>query len=414
MLNKNILNVDDLGKYCTGCGACYLVCSIKAIKYELNEVGFYSAKVDREKCVGCGKCLRVCSKNFSKDMVGSIKDKQTYAACSKDKSALKKSTSGAIAYEIAKDFISRGDLVFGTEFNLQDNKCKLIKVSTDSELQKIQGSKYIQSNTVEGFEEAVRIARKESDRNFLIFGTPCQIYGLNKVLEIENLRDRFTCVEVFCHGVPSKLLWDRYLQEFKEKNNIQEDISKINFRNKVYGWHMYTMGIGTDDRDYYVTSDASDFYRIYFEHTALNKACISCGFREEYSAADIRLGDFWGNEFIENNTGVSAVVILTEKGKCSWNKIKNRIDILGSYDSEECIKYQSTNEYKIDKNLIDEVLKLLQGQLSLKKIVKLYRKQFRIKERIRLSAKDFLSKFPVDLKIKMKHNCNLIRNRLRG
>lgn len=413
MSNRTTLNVDDIERYCTGCGACYLVCKVNAIKYEENEFGFYSVKVNREKCVRCGKCLLVCAKNISKDMTQCVQDKETYAACSRDKEALKQSTSGAIAYEISKYFLSQEGLVFGTEFNLHDNKCKIIKISTKSEIYKLQGSKYIQSNTVEGFEEAIAIAKKEPDRKFVIFGTPCQLYGMSKTLELENLRERFLCVEVFCHGVPSKLLLDRYLQEFKAKNNIQTDISAINFRSKIYGWHMYTVEISVKDKKHYETSDASNFYRIYFEHAALNKSCISCRFREGYSAADIRLGDFWGNEFIKNNTGISAVILLTEKGKDCWDKMKSGVEILGNYDNSICMKYQSTNEYRIDVNVIDRVLRLLQNQVALKRIIKLYRKQFGTKERIRLLAKDVLSIFPVNLRIKMKQGYNFIRNGLK-
>lgn len=412
-MSKNILNVDDIEKDCTGCGACYLVCNIRAITYELDKDGFYSVKVNREKCVGCGKCITVCTKNISRDSLNYVQDKETYAACSKDKKILKQSTSGAIAYEISKYFISQGYLVFGTEMNLKDNECKIIKISKEFEINKLQGSKYIQSNTVEGFREAIDISKKEIDQKFVVFGTPCQLYGLNKVLELQNLRDHFLLVEIFCHGIPSKLLWNRYLKEFKEKKNIQTEIVNINFRNKIYGWHMYTMEISTKDKKYYMTSDASDFYRIYFEHAALNKSCISCMFRKGYSASDIRIGDFWGNEFIKNNTGVSAVILLSERGKDSWNKIKNEIEILGFYNSTTCMKYQSSQEYSIDKNVIDKVLKLLQNEVKLKKIVKLYRRQFRIKEQIRLLAKDSLAILPVDLKIKVKHSCNVIRNRFK-
>ncbi len=407
-------NVESLKRDCTGCGACAVVCKQNAITYDLDVNGFYSVKVARNLCVECGKCLTVCGKNIADENLSNISNKKTYAACSKEKNILECSTSGGIAYEIAKMYLTQDGVIFGTAFDLHENVCKIIKVSNENELRKLQGSKYIQSNTVHGFKEVVAIAKRNPTQKILVFGTPCQIYGINKVLEMERVRDRCVCVEVFCHGVPSKLLWDKYLEETKKKNHMNTDVSEVSFRSKKYGWHMYTMKLATKDKSYYVTSEASDFYRVYFEHAALNKSCIACRFREGYSAADIRLGDFWGNNFIKNEEGVSAVIPLTEQGKYVWDRLKKNVDLLGEYDSESCIKYQSIKKYEIDRKLIDEVLELLKSEMSLGEIIKRYRKQFDFKARLRLFEKDMLSLFPAKYKMILKRAYNFTRNKFKG
>ena len=36
---------------CCGCSACALVCPTNAIKMKVNEDGFYTADIDKEKCI---------------------------------------------------------------------------------------------------------------------------------------------------------------------------------------------------------------------------------------------------------------------------------------------------------------------------------------------------------------------------
>ncbi len=49
-------NKDD----CCGCGACYLVCPVKAISMKVDEEGFLYPQIDEGKCLKCGKCVRTC------------------------------------------------------------------------------------------------------------------------------------------------------------------------------------------------------------------------------------------------------------------------------------------------------------------------------------------------------------------
>lgn len=74
---------------CTGCMACYNICSEKAIKIVENKKGFYVPKIQKEQCINCNRCKKVCPAN-SQRISYSVKEK--YAA--KRKKKRMKSQSG--------------------------------------------------------------------------------------------------------------------------------------------------------------------------------------------------------------------------------------------------------------------------------------------------------------------------------
>lgn len=48
----------------------------------------------------------------------------------------------------------------------------------------------------------------------------------------------------------------------------------------------------------------------------MNPACIKdCKYKYDQSSADIRIGDFWGETYKDNEDGVSAAIAFTQKGK---------------------------------------------------------------------------------------------------
>ncbi len=51
---------------------------------------------------------------------------------------------------------------------------RTIIVDNMEDLEKLKGSKYIQSYTEEAFNKVIDIAKKDTDKRFLVFGTPCQ------------------------------------------------------------------------------------------------------------------------------------------------------------------------------------------------------------------------------------------------
>jgi len=58
------------------------------------------------------------------------------------------------------------------------------------------------------------------------------------------------------------------------------------------------------------------FYRFFLGHYCLGDQCHSrCKYKMCSSAADIRVGDFWGDTYKNNEDGVNAILAITELGE---------------------------------------------------------------------------------------------------
>ena len=404
-------NISDVGirKECTGCGTCSAICPTGAIKYELNNEGFYEATVVKELCVNCGKCTKVCIKFLGDDTLGNIMiSGEMLSAQSTNTEAIESCTSGGIAYEISKYGIENGYKIVGVIYDYNNNLAKTVIRETIEDLEDLKGSKYLQSKADEGYKELIERAKRNSKEKYIIFGTPCQILGITKAFKNEGLKNEIITVDLFCHGVPSYLIWNLYLKWLKDKKGIDK-INKINFRSKHYGWHNFTMGIESDGKDYYKPSEYDVFYKTFFDNILLNKSCHKCIVRKEISAADIRLGDFWGKRYQDRQDGISAVLINTTNGKELINKLveKNKVKIIDKVEVNECLKSQATEDYIVTKfyDYYNEV----KNKKELNEIIKFYRKDFPMKKRIKIKMKESTAYLPPFL----RSNLRVIVNKLK-
>lgn len=321
---KNIIGIKD----CYGCGVCAISCPKHIIEIQLNDDGFYEPHLtNHDLCIDCGICRDVCS--FLHDTPAVISTPQkSYAAWSKETAIRRKCSSGGIGYEIGRALISEGYKVCGVRYNVEKGRAEHYIASTVEDLIQSIGSKYIQSYTVDGFRA---IDRKEK---YLVTGTPCQIDSFRRYIRKFNAEDNFILMDFFCHAVPSKLMWDKYI------NNIEKITGKITYaswRNKFTGWHdSWAMSIDgeltgkpIDWHDSYNIlvsgkkgywnsrlSQGDIFYRLFLGDYCSNPACSkNCKFKYDKSSADIRIGDLWGRTYADDEKGVSAAIAFTEKGE---------------------------------------------------------------------------------------------------
>ena len=157
----------------------------------------------------------------------------------------------------------------------------------------------------------------------MITGTPCQIASVRKFLRLRNREDDFLLVDLFCHGVPSQLLWQKY----REMNAaVFENADRVIFRDKSFGWHGSLAVSAFKSRQKIYSSRFADgdlFYRFYLGNSVLSLPCYTCPFRLAHSAADIRLGDMWGKKYTADESGVSAILTFTERGKQAVESLKH-------------------------------------------------------------------------------------------
>lgn len=98
---------------------------------------------------------------------------EVYGAYSKDE--MTRSASGGIAYNIARDTIESGGVVYGAAYT-DKLQIKITRVDTVDDLSKIQGTKYVQADMTGVIENV--LADLKSQLSVLFTGTPCEVAGV--------------------------------------------------------------------------------------------------------------------------------------------------------------------------------------------------------------------------------------------
>jgi coenzyme F420-reducing hydrogenase beta subunit len=352
---------------CCGCYACKNVCPKNAISMKEDAQGFEYPVINAQFCINCGLCKKVCPILNKKVEADNLP--KAYAGYNKNTDIRMESSSGGIFTEISKKIIEDDGVIFGAIF---DEKFNVIheEISDISNLGKIRGSKYIQSQIKDTYKRARKYL--EEGRKVLFTGTPCQIEGLYSYLrkDYENLYTQ----DLICHGVPSKKIWKKYL-EYRE---LKDDgkITNLSFRNKHNkGWNNYQTHFEYEGKQIDIDHNEDYYMRLFLSDIALRPSCYECQFKKKHKMSDITLADFWGiNEIMpemNDEKGTSLIIVNSEKGNTLLNSIKTSICI-AEVEFEKAIKsnksmYQSP-ELEKQKNDIYKDLE----KLDIEEIVKKY------------------------------------------
>lgn len=244
-----------------------------------------------------------------------------YACYSQDDTVRSKSSSGGMFSVFAEKVLDLGGVVFGAAFNDSWN-VEHICVERKSDLWKLYGSKYVQSNIGDVFYDV-----KENlleDRYVLFCGTPCQVEGLKSFLNKEF--DKLLLIDLICHGVSSPQIWEEYLDEIKNGRAI----SNISFRDKSNGWSHFSIRIGFTDGSEYIKEAYDDpFMCAYLNNIILRPACYQCKFKVLNRQSDITLADFWGIKKIEpdmyDDKGCSLAILHTDRAERFFMEVSHKI-----------------------------------------------------------------------------------------
>lgn len=379
MLKTLLNNVNIYKSPCYGCGVCSFICPKKAISIKENKFGYFEPTIDDALCINCGLCKKVCTKDNKNISAISFLNKEVFSYKSKDDHVLEASSSGGFAHDLSKKLLGEGYYIYGVTYDLKTSRAIGVLVKNENDLLKLSSSKYIQANYSFSFNELIKSAKE--GKKIAAFGTPCQIGGLRALVSCLKIEHNFIFIDFFCHGAPSNLVWDKYLEE-----NKIIDICKANFRTKDISWQTpyYIKTESNNSTIFMSNSKNNDFYRIFFDNVLLNECCDNCFYRKHNSSADIRIGDFWGKRFIKDDSGVSIVVPVNEKGKTTIN---DYVDLVGPYDFNSSVAAQSTGAYNYSE-LREESFKYLFENHTLKETIKFYRKKWNFSKRIKIFIKE--------------------------
>jgi len=320
------LNISKLNN-CYGCGVCAIVCPEKIINVKLNAEGFYQPFIsDTLCCTECKLCLDVCAFNHSDVVAKSSKSIASYACWSKNKETRYSTSSGGACYELSKSGIERGYKVIGVEYDANAELALHYMAQSVADLEKNKKSKYIPSFTLQGYSN---INKKDK---FVIIDTPCHIDSLRRYIKRLKIENNFLLIDFFCHGVPSMLLWKKYLHHAKKKTG---KILKATWRNKTQEWNDSWENISKDEifskldwqdskrvkiwgekGNYLSSVKKFDLYFSFFlGDRCLGKFCYdNCIYKGLASSADIRVGDFLGKTYRADKNGVSCILSFSDKG----------------------------------------------------------------------------------------------------
>lgn len=317
-------------KLCCACGACVQICPKSCIEFEEDTEGFFYPVIDEQKCIDCGLCEKSCpiltkTKRDAQKNERLAETRKAFVAYNCDASVRLDSSSGGVFSALASYIISKGATVYGAAFD--ENFCvHHIAVRNNGELEKLRGSKYIQSRTEQTFKEV----KKKLDNNEMVLysGTPCQIAGIKTFLK-KNYSNFYT-VAILCHGVPSLKLWRTYLNEIEQK--YKSKVNGISFRDKVSGWKNYSVTMTFDNHNRYKRDHRDNEYMtLFLSNVCLRPSCHDCKFKDYNDPADITIGDCWGAENhlsdMEDGKGTSIVIVHTQKGNNLLEQIMGSLSI---------------------------------------------------------------------------------------
>jgi coenzyme F420-reducing hydrogenase beta subunit len=334
---------------CTGCAACYNVCSHQAISMVEGLNGHLFPEIDDDKCVSCKLCVKTCPNNNAPDLRTPL---ASYVATAIESKEALTSTSAGIASVLSRYIIESGGVVYGA-CGWDCQHVHHIRIASLDDIDKLKGSKYVQSAIEESFKQLKKDL--EECLRVLFIGTPCQVAGLYGYLRKKY--DNLYTVDIICHGVPSQKVLTDALHDYLPKTDLSQ--VKVAFRKKEKGKSLYGLFVNHNDgRKLYRSVFPNNEYIVGFLYGLFyRESCYQCHYAHPERVSDITIGDYWDREkkiVLKNSgDGLSMVIVNTPKGDALVEKCSSLIDkTTGDYS--DFVRRNGQLHHPIKKNAFYE------------------------------------------------------------
>lgn len=306
---------------CCACTACKNICPKQAIEMISDEKGFLYPKIDENKCIKCGLCEKVCFYNTGYKVLDDHLNKiETYAIKHKDFNIRMNSRSGGIFTALSDYILDNKGVTYGVGYKENFVVCYK-RAETKEERNNFRGSKYVQSELNDMFKRVKNDL--ENNRWVLFSGTPCHVAGLVKYLGKKKY-EKLLLVDIVCHGVPSPKMFNDYINYIEKRYN--DKVNGFDFRDKNFGWDQSKESFYIKGKKYARTV----YSNLFNSCLSFRDSCYNCQFTNLNRPSDITIGDCWGiaenRPDIDDNKGVSLVIINTEKGKFIQENILSNLE----------------------------------------------------------------------------------------
>ena len=339
---------------CTGCAACAAICQLACIVMQPDSEGFLRPNINHSQCTSCHRCSATCPilqleyvGEGSKDTMLHVSvasaqsvanEKQlpiVYAAWHLDSSIRYESSSGGVFTALADNILADGGAVAGAAFD-DLLVVRHIIIEKVADLQRLRGSKYVQSEIAPAFLLRMRDLL-EQGRKVLFSGTPCEVTGLRSFLN--HPYDNLFCCDFICHGVPSPMLFKKYIQKDEVS---RKQLTGVTFRDKTNGWKKFQISRQMQNGKKIIYDSMVDPYMSAFlKDYALRPSCYECHFKSTERVGDLTIADFWGvkktyPEYDPDDKGTSLILVNNKKGS-SWLLACHAMLFLGKADIKTAI-----------------------------------------------------------------------------
>lgn len=315
---------------CCNCNGCAQICPKDAISKDVTDSGFIYPIIDNEKCIDCGLCQKVCAYQHIEEHNHPL---EVYAAAAINSDIKQNSSSGGIFAVLAKKILQMNGIVYGAVMERNNDKFEIYHkgINDISNLKQLQGSKYVQSEIRNCYQE---IKTYLSQGKIVLFsGVPCQCAGLKGFLR-KNY-DNLYIVDIICHGVPSQNFFNDYIDY---KFHKLSDIHNFSFRDKSNGWELRARIDYNNNRHKFIPAGTSSFYSLFLDSQIYRENCYSCKYASEHRPGDITIGDYWGIEKehpdslskLNLQEGVSCIIVNNETGRYILSLIHDLITTIPS------------------------------------------------------------------------------------
>lgn len=328
--------------HCTGCAACAQACSHQAIQMIPNTEGFFFPKIDDKICVECGVCSQWCPELHPVSKLN-YSIQKSYAFINYEDRKI--SSSGGAFSLFAKWILDQGGIVFGAAMD-EYFAVRHIGISSVDDLNKLRGSKYVQSVIGDSYKQVRECLKNE--KKVLFTGTGCQVAGLYAFLKGKRYEGQLITLDLVCHGVPSQAAFSCYLEKLKKiDRSSSRNIDGFRFR-KLDSWDYRPAVKFAKSKWHILTLWENAYMNAFFKGIIYRESCYNCSYCNMERIGTCTIADFWGigKHGVPFSKNVASGVSLVIDNTNLMSKIRSELDKT-AYIEERTIEEAVTEQVNL-------------------------------------------------------------------